>query len=88
MALDFALVSFEGVNSAAEAFAVARGSSGAAARWTSEVGFVEHHDNGHLVLRGTFAGHYVDVDEALHVLGARGPPRGIDREQREAMARD
>jgi uncharacterized membrane protein len=75
MALDFALVSFEGVNSAAEAFAVARGSSGAAARWTSEVGFVEHHENGHLVLRGTFAGHYVDVDEALHV-SERGTEEG------------
>ena len=75
MALDFALVSFEGVNSAAEAFALARGRSGAAARWTSEVGFVEHHDNGHLVLRGTFAGHYVDVDEALHV-SERGTEEG------------
>ncbi len=67
MELDFALLSFQGVNSAAEAFAAARGRSGVAARWTSEVGFVEHHENGHLVLRGTFAGHYVDVDEALHV---------------------
>jgi uncharacterized membrane protein len=67
MAVDFALVSFEGVNSAVEAFALARGRSSAGARWTSEIGFVEHHENGHLVLRGTFAGHYVDVDEALHV---------------------
>ena len=76
MALDFALVSFEGVNSAAEAFALARGRSGAAAPWTSEVGFVEHHENGHLVLRGTFAGHYVDVDEALHG-SERGTEEGV-----------
>jgi uncharacterized membrane protein len=76
MGLDFALVSFEGINSAAEAFAVARGRSGATARWASEVGFVEHHDNDHLVLRGTFAGHYVDVDEALHVSG-RGTEEGV-----------
>lgn len=73
--LDFALVSFDGVNSAAEAFAAARERPGAAA-WASEVGFVEHHQNGHLVLRGTFAGHYVDVDEALHVSG-RGTAEGV-----------
>jgi uncharacterized membrane protein len=67
MDLDFALLGFDGVNSAAEAFAAAPDRSGAAAPWTSEVGFVEHHESGKLVLRGTFAGHYVDVDEALHV---------------------
>jgi uncharacterized membrane protein len=33
---------------------------------------VEHHGDGHLVLRGTFAGHYVDVDESLHVSEAGG----------------
>ena len=73
---DFALVSFDGVNSAAEAFAAERDRSGAAAPWMSEVGFVEHHENGHLVLRGTFAGHYVDVDEALHV-SERGTGEGV-----------
>jgi uncharacterized membrane protein len=76
MKLDFALLSFAGVNAAAEAFAEARGRAGAGAAWTSEVGFVEHHGNGHLVLRGTFAGHYVDVDEALHVSG-RGTAEGV-----------
>jgi uncharacterized membrane protein len=40
------------------------------------VGFAEHHENDHLVLRGTFAGHYVDVDEALHVSG-RGAEEGV-----------
>jgi uncharacterized membrane protein len=75
MELDFALLSFTGVNAAAEAFAEARVRAGAAA-WTAEVGFVEHHENGHLVLRGTFAGHYVDVDEALHVSG-RGTAEGV-----------
>ena len=75
MDLDFALVIFGGVNSATEAFAVARDRSGAAARWAREVGFVEHHHDGHLVLRGTFAGHYVDVDEALHV-SERGAAEG------------
>ena len=75
MELDFALLSFAGVNAAAEAFAEAHGRAGAGP-WTSEVGFVEHHKNGHLVLRGTFAGHYVDVDEALHVSG-RGTAEGV-----------
>jgi uncharacterized membrane protein len=74
MDLDFALMSFQGINSAVEAFAAARDRSPGAA-WTSEVGFVEHHESGHVVLRGTFAGHYVDVDEALHVSG-RGTTEG------------
>jgi hypothetical protein len=39
------------------------------------VGIVEHHHDGHLVLRGTFAGHYVDLDEALHV-SQRGAAEG------------
>ncbi len=75
MDLDFALVIFRGVNSAAEAFAVARDRSGAGAPWAREVGFVEHHHDGHLVLRGTFAGHYVDADEALHI-SERGAAEG------------
>lgn len=75
MQLDFALLSFPGINAAAEAFTTARGRAGAAAQWASEVGFVEHHENGHLVLRGTFAGHYLDVDEALHV-SERGTEEG------------
>jgi len=76
MELDFALLSFHGVNTAAEAFAAARGRSSSAAAWTTEVGFVEHHENGKLVLRGTFAGHYVDVDEALHT-SERGTEEGV-----------
>jgi uncharacterized membrane protein len=75
MALEIAILSFAGVNSAAEAFAAARERSSAGASWPREVGFVEHHADGHLVLRGTFAGHYVDVDEALHV-SERGAAEG------------
>lgn len=67
MGLDLAVVKFQGEGSATDAFVAARERSGQDARWTREVGFVEHHHNGHLVLRGTFAGHYLDVDEALHV---------------------
>jgi uncharacterized membrane protein len=67
MDLNLALVRFQGQGAATEAFVAARDRSAPNARWAREIGFVEHHHNGHLVLRGTFAGHYVDVDEALHV---------------------
>jgi|SRR5450755_2790305 uncharacterized membrane protein len=76
MDLDFALVRFDDGNSATETFVAACDRSGADAPWTRQVGFVEHHHSGHLVLRGTFAGHYVDVDEALHV-SERGTAEGF-----------
>ena len=75
MDLQAALLSFGGVNSAAETFVAARERSSADASWPHQVGFVEHHHDGHLVLRGTFAGHYLDLDEALHVSG-RGAAEG------------
>jgi Protein of unknown function (DUF1269) len=65
--LEFALAPFDGEGTATERFADARDRSGADAPWARKVGFVEHHHNGHLLLRGTFAGHYVDVDESDHV---------------------
>jgi len=74
--LDYALLRFHGENGAERAFAAARDRDGADARWARQVGLVEHHHNGHLVLRGTFAGHYVDVDEALHV-SERGAAEGF-----------
>ena len=74
--LELGLVRFRGGGSATEAFATARDRSGARAPWTREVGLVEHHHDGHLVLRGTFAGHYLDVDEALHV-SQRGAAEGF-----------
>jgi uncharacterized membrane protein len=66
MELDFALLALHGTNSAAEAFADARDRSDRDAPWVRDVGLVEHHENDRLVLRGTFAGRYVDVDENLH----------------------
>jgi uncharacterized membrane protein len=65
--LDFALVRFDGAGTASERFADAKDRSSADAPWPRKVGFVEHHRNGHLLLRGTFAGHYVDVEESDHV---------------------
>jgi uncharacterized membrane protein len=65
--MDVALIAFDGVETAAEAFADARDRGGTTRdRWQDQVGLVEHHEDGHLVLRGTFAGRYVDVDEADH----------------------
>jgi uncharacterized membrane protein len=65
--LDLALVRFDGENAAAERLAAARGRRGGDPPWTREVGFVEHHHSRNLVLRGTFAGHFLDVDEIDHV---------------------
>ena len=67
MHLEIALVSFPRINDAAKAYAAARERSGRDASWPREVGFVEHHKSDKVVLRGNFAGHYVDVDEGLHV---------------------
>jgi uncharacterized membrane protein len=64
--MDVALIAFDGVDTAAEAYAGARDRSAPTGHWQDQVGLVEHHEDGHLVLRGTFAGHYVDVDEAAH----------------------
>jgi uncharacterized membrane protein len=65
--LDLAVVRFDGEGTAVQRYAAARDRSDGEARWAREVGFVEHHAHGHLLLRGTFAGHYVDVDESDHV---------------------
>lgn len=50
-----------------ERYASAKERSREDARWTHEIGFVEHHRGGRLLLRGTFAGHYLDVDESDRV---------------------
>ena len=74
--IEFALLQFDDVTAAEEAFADARSRSARDAPWIRQVGLVEHHHNGHWVLRGTFAGHYLDVDEALHV-SERGSVEGF-----------
>jgi uncharacterized membrane protein len=75
MQFDLALVRFEHGGAATEAFVAGRDRSAPDARWVREVGFVEHHHNGHIVMRGTFAGHYVDVEEGLHT-SERGTAEG------------
>jgi uncharacterized membrane protein len=66
MSLDLAVVKFEGEDTAVRSYAAAKAQAGDAP-WMREVGFVEHHPSGRLVLRGTFAGHYLDVDESDRV---------------------
>lgn len=67
MGLDLGIVQFDGEGTAVQRYAAAKERASGDAQWTHEVGFVEHHHNGRLVVRGTFAGHYVDVDESDHV---------------------
>ncbi len=68
-----AVIRFTGEGEAVKRYADARdrstrpGAFGEAPAWTRDVGFVERHHSGHLLLRGVFAGHYLDVDENDHV---------------------
>gem|GEM_PF-1840620 len=74
VSLDLAVVQFDGEGTAVGRYAAAKDQYAAAeerrdaaAQWMKEVGFVERHHNGHLLVRGLFAGHYLDVDESDHV---------------------
>jgi uncharacterized membrane protein len=70
VSLDLAVVRFGGQGAAVEAYAAARDRLSTRAvpdphpQWARDVGFVERRHNGHLRVRGTFAGHYLDVDES------------------------
>jgi uncharacterized membrane protein len=64
MGLEFALAEFRGEGTAVQRYAAAKDRPGPDQAWTGKVGFVERHHNGRLLLRGTFAGHYLDVDES------------------------
>jgi uncharacterized membrane protein len=74
--LDLAVVLFRGGESAAKALYEAREHAGAEAQWTGNVALVEHYHGGRLALRGVFAGHFVDVDEADH-LSQPGAAEGL-----------
>jgi uncharacterized membrane protein len=63
VSLELALVRFDGEGTAVEEYSAAKGRSAGEGAWLKEIGFVEHHHNGRLLLRGRFAGHYLDVDE-------------------------
>ena len=60
---DLAVVTFDGLGAAERAYARVRDSAPGAA-WLREVALVERHRHGRLVVRGTFAGRYLDVGDA------------------------
>ena len=71
MSLDLTVIVFDHVGGAERAYAEVLGAS-AASPWVHEIAFVEHHRHDRIVVRGTFAGRYVDVDdEADVVIGKR-----------------
>src|SRR5687768_13592771 len=71
MSLDLALMVFHHIEGAERAYASMLETSGPQP-WVHEVSFVEHHRHDRIVVRGTFAGRYVDVDdEGDVVIGKR-----------------
>jgi uncharacterized membrane protein len=70
MSLDLALMVFDHVEGAERAYADVLDAS-VDAPWVHEVAFVEHHRHDRIVVRGTFAGRYVDVDDQGDVIGKR-----------------
>jgi uncharacterized membrane protein len=78
--LELAVVRFHGENGAVERYAEATDEFASRPpderpRWTRDVGFVERHHSGRLRLRGTFAGHYLDLDEGAGI-SQRGAGEG------------
>jgi uncharacterized membrane protein len=70
MSLDLALLVFRHLEGAEQAYAAMLETAGPQP-WIHEVSFVEHHRHDRIVVRGTFAGRYVDVDERGDVIGKR-----------------
>src|SRR5215218_2279991 len=70
MSLDLALMVFDHIEGAERAYAHVLETSGQPV-WVHELAFVEHHRDDRVVVRGTFAGRYVDVDERGDVIGRR-----------------
>jgi uncharacterized membrane protein len=67
-ARELAVLTFDHIEGAERAYADARGRTNDAA-WLREVVFVECHRHGRIVVRGTFAGHYLDVDDVADAIG-------------------
>jgi uncharacterized membrane protein len=67
-AQELVLLTFDHVEGAERAYANARGRANDVP-WLREVAFVECHRHGRIVVRGTFAGHYLDVDDVADAIG-------------------
>jgi len=68
--LDFALMVFEHTEGAEQAYSRAPRSVDGVA-WADQVAFVEHHRRNRIIVRGTFAGRYVDADDESEFIGAK-----------------
>ena len=68
--LDLAVIVFKHAEGADHAYAEVLRETGDAP-WAHEIAFVEHHRHDRLVVRGTFAGRYVNVEEEGDVIGKR-----------------
>ena len=65
---ELTVLTFDHIEGAERAYADARGRANDAP-WLREVVFVECHRHGRIVVRGTFAGHYLDVDDVADAIG-------------------
>jgi uncharacterized membrane protein len=70
MSLDLALMIFDHIEGAERAYSDVIGASHDAP-WVHEIAFVEHHRHDRIVVRGTFAGRYLDLDDQGDVIGKR-----------------
>jgi uncharacterized membrane protein len=70
MSLDLVLMVFDRIEAAELAYADLPAAP-LRAPWIHEIAFVEHHRHDRVVVRGTFAGRYVDVDDRGDVIGKR-----------------
>jgi uncharacterized membrane protein len=70
MSLDLAVLTFDHIEGADHAYADALDAVGEAP-WTREIALVEHHRHDRIVVRGTFAGHYVDIEDDSDAMGKR-----------------
>ena len=70
MSLDLALMIFDRIEGAERAYSDVIGAAHNAP-WVHEIAFVEHHRHDRIVVRGTFAGRYLDLDDQGDVIGKR-----------------
>jgi uncharacterized membrane protein len=68
MVTDLAVLTFAHPEGAEQAFAKVR-ERAVGAPWLEELALVERRHKGRIVIRGTFAGHYLDVDDSADPMG-------------------
>jgi uncharacterized membrane protein len=68
--LDIAFMVFEHTGGAEEAYSRAPRSVDGVA-WADQIAFAEHHRRNRIIVRGTFAGRYVDADDESEFVGKK-----------------